>query len=340
MHLSCIWKICISLFICSISIAQEDSSTVCTYNTYRDNPILYGDIGFNSAPFSIKYNFGNGIDKLKYRHNFKTMLGIGYAHRWFSLRLGLAVIGNVRPQSRYGKANYFDLNGSFEIGKTYNEIGLRVYNGYVIKDAYLWDTTYSKLVPNDVNQSIQASNFYIKSSYFFNKEFKSKPFEGIKGCYNKNVFSSYLDFRLDAFGISNNINRLIPNQLEDSLINITSSKTISGFELGVIPGIGYVGISNKWQYGIIAGIGPALQIKTYVAENISRSFLTLIPKYELDFRLSYQQPTYFYTFSLSSDYKMINFNELKFRQNYYMIRFTIGHRFKARPKKVKQKKNL
>lgn len=336
MHLSCIWKICISLLIGLSSFAQKDSSEISTYNSFRDHPILYGDLGFNSAPFSIKYDFGNGIEKLKFRHNFKTMLGIGYAHRWFSLRLGLAVVGNVRPTSRYGKANYFDISGAFEIVNIYNEIGLRIYNGYVIKDAYLWDTTLTKLTPNAVDQVIHAGNFYIKSSYFYNEEFKLKPFEGIKGSYNKNVFSPYVDFRLDLFNVANDTGRLIPEALEDSLVDKTSSRSITGFELGMIPGVGYVGKLNNWQYGVIAGIGPALQIKSYLAVGTVRSYLSLMPKYEFDAHLSYQRPNFFYIFALSSDYKMINFNKFKFRQNYYMLRFTVGHRFEARPKKPKR----
>lgn len=305
------------------------------YISYKENPILYLDLGYNAAPASIKYDFGNGIEKIKFRHNFKTMLGFGFSYKWFSIRLGAALVGNVRPVSRYGKANYVDLGINFSIKKTYSELDFRSYSGYVIQDAKDWDTTLNDLRPNDVSQDIRSYNVAFSMWYFDNLKFRIDPFQGIKGQYTQAVTTWYLEGKLDFYGIYNTFGSIIPVQLFDSTNTKTGASNYSALDFGVIPGIGHVNKIKNWQFGAMFAFGPRIQLKSYNVNGTPTSVMGLVARYDVRLIAGYTVPQFFAMFSLELDNKSIAFQDLNYKQSFYRMRLSIGYRFKTKEEKKK-----
>ena len=311
---------------------MEDS---IAYTSYKKNLILFGDFGYNAAPFSIRYPFPNGIDKVKFRHNYKMMLGFGVSYKWFSLRIGAALIGNVRPQSRYGKANYFDAGLRFTIKKTYSEIDFRYYNGYVIQDAYKWNDSLNEIRPNDINQNIATYNVAFKMWYLDNKNFRIDPFNGIKGRYNRAVTTWYLAGRLDYYGVGNASGAILSPQLHDTTNTKVASSALHGVDIGVIPGLGHVNRKGNWQYGFMVALGPRLQVKSYTANGINNGLLGIVARYDLKIIGGYSLPRFFTMFSFEVDNKTINFGKFKYFQSFYGLRLSVGYRFRNKIDKGK-----
>ncbi len=329
----------ILFFIVSLTALAQDKKGSepinPAYISYKQNPIFYLDLGYNAAPARIKYDFGNGIEKIKLRHNFKTMIGLGFSHKWLSVRLGAALVGNVRPVSRYGKANYVDLGINFSIKKTYSELDFRSYSGYVIKNSKDWDTSFNDIRPNDVDQDIRSYNVAFSMWYFDNVKFRTDPFRGIKGEYKQAVTTWYLDGKLDVYGILNNKGSIIPVQLFDSTNTKTGAVSYSALDFGVIPGIGHVNRFKNWQYGAMFAFGPRIQVKSYNVNNTPTSLLAIVARYDIRLIAGYTVPKFFAMFSLEFDNKTIGFQSLKYRQSFYRMRLSVGYRFKS----TEQKKN-
>jgi hypothetical protein len=75
--------------------------------------VFYSDIGFNTAPYNIQYNFKNDIQKIQYKNNFKPFLGVGFAYKWFSLRVALPILGYFRDTELYGETKQYSLGFDF-----------------------------------------------------------------------------------------------------------------------------------------------------------------------------------------------------------------------------------
>lgn len=307
---------------------REDRLDSTFYTSYKNNPIMYMDLGYNAAPSSIKYPFPSGIKEIEFRHNFKTMVGVGFAYKWFALRLSAALIGNSKPISRFGEAQYLDFGANFSLKKTYSEVNLRIYSGYVIKNAKDWDTSFNDLKPNDTKQTINTHNIDFSFWYFDNPNFKIDAFNGKRAYYNKPVTTWYLDGKVDFYGINNDKGSLIPSLLSDSTNTKTRAKAYNAVDLGVIPGIAHVTRLKNWQFGMMAGLGPRLQIKGYSVDGVSSSLASVVLRYNARFVAGYSVPKFFSMFSLELDNKSIKFNDLKYRLWYYSMRVSIGYRFK------------
>lgn len=308
---------------------ERESRYDSTYFTsYKNHPIMYMDLGYNAAPCSIKYPFSSGIKEIEFRHNFKTMLGIGFAHKWFALRLSAALMGNSKPVSRYGKANYLDVGANFSIKKTYSEINFRIYSGYVIKDAKDWDTSFNNLIPNDTKQAINTYNVDFSCWYFDNPNFKIDAFYGKRAHYNKSLTTWYLDGKLDFYGIKNDKGSLIPTLLADTLNTKTRATAFSAVDLGVIPGMAHVSRVNNWQFGMMAGLGPRIQFKGYTVDGVATNLSAIVLRYNARFIAGYSVPKFFSVFSLELDNKSIKFNDFKYRLWFYSMRVSVGYRFK------------
>lgn len=330
-------KIIAVLFLSCSGVHAQEADTLA-YTSYKQNVILFSDFGYNAAPFSIRYPFPNGIDKIKYRHNFKTMIGFGFSYKWFSVRLGAALIGNTRPQSEYGKASYFDIGLNFSIKKTYSEIDLRVYNGYVLKDAYKWNDSLNQLNPNDISQKITTYNVAFKMWYLDNKNFRMDPFNGIKGHYNRRVTTWYLAGRLDMYGAGNESGSLASAQLYDSTNTKTGAASLFGMDIGVIPGIGHVWRKNNWQFGGMLALGPRIQIKSYNVDGQNNGLIGIVARYDVRIVGGYSVPRFFSLISFDMDNKSISFDKFKYYQSFYALRLTLGYRFSSKKNPLKRMK--
>lgn len=336
-------KIFINIVFLFISLCASAQDSIpgdfveSAYISYKPNVILYADLGYNAAPASIRYDFGQGIDKIKLRHNFKTMIGFGFSYKWFSIRLGAALVGNVRPISRYGKANYVDLGINFSIKKTYSEIDFRTYSGYVLKDAKDWDSTFNAIRPNDVGQDIRTFNFALSMWYFDNVKFRIDPFLGVKGQYKRPVTTWFLEGKLDVFGIGNNLGSIIPAQLYDTTNTKTRAVSYSAVDFGVIPGIGHVNNVKNWQYGMMLALGPMIQFKGYNVDGVATSLAGIVGRYDVRLIAGYTVPQFFAMFSLELDNKSITFAQLKYKQSFYRMRLSLGYRFKTKEQRKASK---
>lgn len=307
------------------------------YTSYKNRPIFFTDVGFSSAPANIEYPFTSDISKIQLRHNNKMMIGFGGSFRWFSIRFGAALIGNSKPVSQYGKSNYFDLGLQFSIKKTYSELDLKSYSGYVLKNAYTWDPTLNTANPNDKNQDINMYDIAYKMWYLHNKNFKMDPFNGNRGVYNRQVLTWYLEGRIEWYGISNRRGSLIPTNLYDSTNTKTASSSLNAFELGLIPGFGYVNNIKNFQYGFLAALGPRLQIKSYNVNDMVNSAGGIVFRYDFKTIIGYNTTRFFAMLHLEIDNKSINFDKFKYNQTFFSLKLQTGYRFKEIPKKDKKK---
>lgn len=306
------------------------------YTSYRFHPIVFTDIGFSTAPANIKYPYNDQLSKIQFRHNNKMMLGIGFSYRWLSFRIGAALIGNSRPVSKFGRANYIDLGTQFSVKKVYAEIDVRNYTGYVLRNAFLWDSTYSLSQPNDKNQDINIYNVSAKMWYLHNQHFRMDPFTGNRGVYNKQVMTWYLAGRLDAYGINNKNRSLIPVSLHDSTNTKTTSTALSAIEFGVIPGFGYVNRIKKIQFGIMVAAGPRIQSKSYKLEGNDTGKAGIVARYDFKAIVGYNVPRFFAMMHLEIDNKSIHFADLKYNQTFFYFKVQTGYRFREKlPKKLR-----
>lgn len=312
--------------------AQSDT---LPYTMYKDQLIVYGDLGFRASPFSISGDMAGEVDKIEFKHNLKTILGIGVAYRWFALRIGFGLPGNLRAVSRYGEANYADLGVRFNVKKTFWDIDFRINNGYAVKDAYTWNDTLNELHPNDIRSQVRTAGFSVNSWYFLSKQFKMQPVLGITGDFKKSTGTVYLKNTLNFFGVSADYGSIIPRELTDSLNTKTEAGVISAVDMGIVPGYAYVFRKNYWQASIFGGLGGVIQSKFYTVGGETRSFLGLSPRIDFRFIAGYSKPKVFVWLVTDFDFKSITFdvNTYKYNQNYYNVAILVGYRFATKKSK-------
>lgn len=326
----------ICLFFSIFSQAQNDS---LPYELYKKKIVLYSDFGFNTAPFSVHYNFPEGVDKLKYRNNYKNLLGFGGSYKWFSLRVSLALGQNARPVDRFGRTNYGALGFNFSFKKYFWDVDLRSVVGYAIKNAYKWNDSLSPNHPHDIRSATKSFSFSINTWYFHNHHFKMQAVLGKTGHFLKPVHTWYLKGTFNIYGISNSSNSMVPNELIDKNNSKTGSSAFSAVEIGTIPGYAYATRKNNWQVSGLFGLGAVIQNKIYNVGGISRGFLGLAPRYDIKFVGGYSTPSYFLFLVTDFDNKSIRFNNFVYRQSYYTLKLVGGIRLNKEEKKKKDKKN-
>ncbi len=298
------------------------------YKVFKDKIVLHSDIGFSAAPFSIKYPFTSDVDKLKYRDNFRPVLGLGVSYKWFALRLAFSLPGNFRPVSRYGKTNQFNLGFDFTYKKTFFDIDWRSYFGYSIKDAYKWNDTLNSLKPNDIRPNTNMVSFSVNAWYFHDRNFKMSALRGKTAHYTEEVHTWYIKniFNVFGLGVGSGNNNLIPVELQDSTVTKTGASVYSAFELGVVPGYAYVNKVKNWQFSGLIGLGAVIQSKYYTTDGNVRGYLGLAPRYDIRLMGGYSVDRYFVMLITDFDNKSIRFTNLKYNQFYYSIRISAGIR--------------
>ncbi|MBM3452080.1 MAG: DUF4421 domain-containing protein [Bacteroidetes bacterium] len=331
MHLSSIWKALVSsIFLLTIKIAlsQPDSSLKIT--DFRKNVVVYSDLGFNSAPFTISYPFSAEINKLTFKNNFRTFLGIGVAYKWFSLRLGFPILSSYRPVEKYGNTNQFNFGFDYSLFKTFCDLDFSYLEGYSIQKANRWDPSKN---PNDIQSKLVSFNLALNGWYFHDKDFKMNALLGKRAHYTKEVKTWYLKGTINLFGIDNKENSVIPQQLIDLSNSKTKLTKINSFDFGIIPGYAYVNRIKNWQFCGWFGFGPVIQSKFYSYPGNNRGFLGIAPRYDLRLMGGYSLPKYFIFLITDFDNKSIRFSDLVIRQYFYSIKLVAGYRFNEKKKK-------
>lgn len=328
--------------ICILQVVGQESDSLPT-NSYHDKIVLYSDLGFKAAPFTLHDDFPEGFKKLSFKHNFNPLLGIGIAYKWFGFRLGFGIPLQLKPVSRYGRSNYTDIGVKFNIKQTFWDLDFRNYRGYVIKDAYKWNDTLNELKPNDVRARTSTASFSINSWYFRSKKYKMQSVFGLSGDFNQSAASWYFKSTFSVFGVANNGDSIIPNRsiIPFELTDTTDrSKASAAFaiDLGLVPGYAYTFRKDNWQTSVFAGLGAVLQAKSFTVGEITRSFIGLAPRVDFRFITGYSKPRYFFWLVTDFDFKSIRYQEMRFNQTYYSMSIVGGIRLNKKEKEKKKKR--
>jgi len=333
------WMLFFFLII-NVSFAHsQELSDSLPYSLYKDRVVLFSDLGFNAAPFSLKDNFNEGVDKLKFKHNLQLSMGFGIKYKWFGLRIGFGIPGNLRPDSRFGKSQLFNIGTSFSFKKTFWDTEWRYNEGYVIVNAKNWNDTLDDLHPNLFRPNTAAHSFSINGWYFRNDNFKMAAVFGKVGHYTKPEGTIYIKGTLNHFGINNKWDALTPEELIDTTQSKSLSQNINALDLGLVPGYAYVGRINNWQYSVFGGLGAVVQAKTYTFGSTTRGILGLAPRVDIRLIAGYSKPDYFFWIVSDFDIKSIRFREMRYNQIYYQWKLVGGIRLKEKDKEKKKKRS-
>lgn len=330
------------VFLSYFSFSQDSDTMAC--NSYRDKIVLYGDVGFKAAPFSLKDNYPNGIRTLHFKHNFKPTLGIGVAYKWFGLRLGIGLPVLLRNEKKFGRSNIFDAGFKFNIKQTFWDVDFRLYRGFVIKDAYKFNDTLDKSTsPHDIRDGTAVGSFGINTWYFKNKQYKMKSVFGITGDFKESTGSWFYKSGLSVFAIGNDSldligsKSIIPFELTDSTEKSKASSATC-LEFIFVPGYAYTYRRDHFQLSVFGGLGGALQAKGWNFQGLSRGYVGIAPRIDLRFIAGYSKPKYFFWFVTDFDIKSLGFLEMKYNQTYYSLQLMGGVRLDKKDKKKKSKR--
>jgi len=311
--------------------SELDTLEKSPYTSFIDKLIVYADLGYSSAPFSIRYNFSPEVQKLRFKNNFSPILGVGISYKWFSFRIGLPLKGSAKSIDKFGITKSYNLGSDFTIKKTFIAVDLRNYIGYVIQNASNWNDTLTNSAPNAIRKNTRVFNFSTHAWYFHDKNFKMSALRGMVGHYEKEVKTWYVKSSFNAFGIRNGSNSIVPEELWDEENDKTATDKITAVDIGIIPGYAYVNKIKNWQFSILGGFGAAIQSKYYAHNSKNRAFLGLSPRFDIKFIGGYSVPRFFVFFITDFDTKSIYFNDFRYNQTFYMIKLSGGIRLQTRP---------
>jgi hypothetical protein len=69
-------KLLISFFILALfgQVRAQDQPTA--FHDFKNQHVIYADLGISPAPFNLSYTFPYQVSTLKYKNNFKPILGL------------------------------------------------------------------------------------------------------------------------------------------------------------------------------------------------------------------------------------------------------------------------
>ena len=316
------------LITCQVTFAVAQESDTMNYELFKKRVVLFSDLGFNSAPFSIRDDYALGVKKLNYRNNIKPVLGIGIAYKWFALRVGFTVPLNILDQTKFGNAKYFDLGLKANIKQTFCNLVLRSYSGYAVENAYKFNDSITPTIQNALMPSTRSVSVSVNVWYFRDKSFKMEAFQGRSAHFTGEAKTWYFKGTLNYFGVSNDTRAIIPTELTDST-DIKNAQGIGAVDLGIIPGYAYGNRINNWQFGMFLGLGGVIQSKYYTKDAVTRSFLGLAPRLDLKFSGGYSRPNFFILLVSDFDIKSLKIQTMKYNQTHYNIRIMSGFRLQT-----------
>jgi hypothetical protein len=305
----------------NIIMSQVEKDTSTLHIDYKNKAIIYSDLGYSSAPFTIQFNTQKEDVKLAYKNNIQPFIGVGFIYKFISLHYTHLLPIHVKSIDKYGNNKYFNLNFDYTYKNIYSDIGYSQYQGFGIKN-----TEYLISGKNQIYNELKSKSFYLNSWYFGNKDFKITSLKGIKSVVDKELFSWYLKGTFNVFNLKNP-EAILPNDFTSTNTTINSSYVVQGIDIGIVPGLAYVKRTNDWQYGTLAGFGGVLQEKGYKSEQANRYFIGLAPRYDLKIMIGYTQHDLFTMLHFEIDNKTIRLNQFKYNQSYYTIRIIGGYRF-------------
>lgn len=318
----------ILVFSCSLGclFSQPDS---IPYKIFEEQYIPHSSIGYNTAPFVIDDEFSNSTSRIRYRANMNPVLGFGFSYKWLSLGFSFKLPGYIKDTERFGESNYLDLDAQYQWEKWFFTGDFHYYKGFSAINANTFTPdTLGGDNPNIIKEELRTYSLSLNAYQFLKDDFQMKASQGIVGRYKEKTWSLYSKYTLNFHGINNNKNSILPESLTlSSSKSLWDAHAISAFDFGAVPGIAYVNNIDGWQFGLQTGLGLVIQTKFYSFDEISRGFLGLAPRLDLNFQAGYNVDKWFLMLNSSVDNKSIRFNDYRYRQMYYYVRLTGGFRF-------------
>jgi hypothetical protein len=308
------FRIGFNIFCCAyfFSVYSQQENESLPYQLYDDQLVIYSNIGYNSAPFRIRDDIGT----VRYRNNMDLVLGVGGAYKWLDLSLNFKLPGSFRDPNEFGTTTYFDFDIGFKVQQFYFNYDLHIYKGFRA------EKSGSFVLQNDLSTFSTSIGGY----YFLNPAFQFQPFQGITGRYSDITSSFYVKGTTNLHGMQH-LPSLLPLEFVSDEKSIWKAHRNTAFDLGILPGVAFVGNWKGWQAGALLGLGGVIQNKYYRFDNTTRGFLGLAPRIDFQAHLGYNQEKWFLMLHADLDNKQIQFNSYRFRQIYYFIRITGGFRF-------------
>ena len=320
-------------FILTTNIAFNQESDA--YAIWKEKLVIHTGLSYRTAPFSIKYNLPNEVNRLKYKANMNPILNVGFAYKWAALKIGLKLPGYLRNTADFGETNYFDLNLEFGVKTWFFDIESHTMRGFaLVNSENIDESLLSQNSKHLLKPHLNTFSFSVNTWKFFNEAYQVKPALGIVGRYKKRMFSPYLKTTLNLHGGNDN-ESIMPYQFIDTITTLAKANGYSTLDFGLVPGYAFVDNKKGWQYGAWIGLGAVVQAKFWTLNNVARGFLGLAPRIDLRLKGGYNVDDYFVMLLAEFDNKRIRFNDLKYRQIYYQIGITGGYRFKVKKKEVK-----
>ncbi len=319
-------KSLISFFILALFGQVRAQDEPVAIHDFKNQHVIYADLGISPAPFNLSYPFPYEANPLKYKNNFKPILGLAYAYKWFSMRVAFPVLPGVRSVEKYGKSKQFGIGLDYNFKRLYTDLDFRIIQGYAIKEAYTFDTSLTENTPNNILPGLGSLNLALNLWYFNTDDFKMNALQGKRAHFEKQVHTWYVKGTLNYFGVTHGSEDIIPSLLQDPLQSKTSAQSYSALDFGIIPGYAYANRINNWQFSGWAGIGPVIQSKFYTLETGVQGFLGLAPRYDIRLVGGYSNNQRFFLLAANFDNKSIAFNTLAYKQYFYTIRLVAGIR--------------
>ena len=319
-------KSLISFFILALFGQVRAQDEPVAFHDFKNQHVIYADLGISPAPFNLSYPFPYEASPLKYKNNFKPILGLAYAYKWFSMRVAFPVLPGVRSVEKYGKSKQFGIGLDYNFKRLYTDLDFRIIQGYAINKAYTFDTSLTENTPNNILPGLGSLNLALNLWYFNTDDFKMNALQGKRAHFEKQVHTWYVKGTLNYFGVTHGSEDIIPSLLQDPLQSKTSAQSYSALDFGIIPGYAYANRINNWQFSGWAGIGPVIQSKFYTLETGVQGFLGLAPRYDIRLVGGYSNNQRFFLLAANFDNKSIAFNTLAYKQYFYTIRLVAGIR--------------
>jgi hypothetical protein len=319
-------KSLISFFLLALFGQVRAQDQPIAIHDFKNQHVIYADLGISPAPFNLSYPFPYEASPLKYKNNFKPILGLAYAYKWFSMRVAFPMLPEVRSVEKYGKSKQFGIGLDYNFKRLYTDLDFRIIQGYAIKEAYTFDTSLTENTPNNILPGLGSLNLALNLWYFNTDDFKMNALQGKRAHFEKQVHTWYVKGTLNYFGVTHGSEDIIPSLLQDPLQSNTSAQSYSALDFGIIPGYAYANRINNWQFSGWAGIGPVIQSKFYTLETGVQGFLGLAPRYDIRLVGGYSNNQRFFLLAANFDNKSIAFNTLAYKQYFYTIRLVAGIR--------------
>jgi hypothetical protein len=290
------------------------------FESFRHRPIMYADLGYNVNPFRIDYPFGTQTNTLAYKNNFSPFLGLGFAYKLFHLRLGFPVIGNLRPNNKFGKTTQYNFAYDFTFKRVWYDLEFKSTIGYALKK------------PKVILPDAYSVNVMTNAWYFGNPAFQINGLLGKRAHYKQEILTWYVKGTLNYFGSGARSGMLIPVNLANPNDPFTMLTQLKALDFGAISGVAYVTRKKNWQIGGWAGVGPVVQFKEYQTDASSQIKMGLAPRFDVRFMGGYSSDEKFFFLVSDFDNKSLRLSDFRYRQVYFALKFVAGYRFKEKEK--------